>query len=108
MAKTRKEARRPIALIESDYQIRVYDHNRIGGRRFKTARKGTFLDDNVAMATLPFAALRKFEFASLQLEKEDAQEHPEYLKWLNILMAPGFSLGGAKPKANLRDTDGCL
>lgn len=107
-AKARKENRRPKTLMESDYLLGVYDNNRMGGLRFKTAQDGAFLDDSAAMAAPPFAALRDFEFASLQLEKEDAPDNPEYLKWLNMLMAPGSSLGGARPKANIQDIDGGL
>ncbi len=107
-AKARKEDRRPKTLMESDYLLGVYDHNRMGGLRFKTVKEGSFLDDNEAMAAPPFAALRDLEFASLQLEKDDAPDNPEYLKWLNMLMAPGSSLGGARPKANIQDTDGSL
>ncbi|MFD2035885.1 type II toxin-antitoxin system HipA family toxin [Belliella marina] len=107
-AKARKEDRRPKTLMESDYLLGVYDHNRMGGLRFKIAKDGAFLDDNEAMAAPPFAALRDLEFASLQLEKEDAPNNPEYLKWLNMLMAPGSSLGGARPKANIQDINGSL
>lgn len=107
-AKARKEDRRPKTLMESDYLLGVYDHNRMGGLRFKTVQNGAFLDDNEAMAAPPFAALRDLEFASLQLEKEDAPDNPEYLNWLNMLMAPGSSLGGARPKANIQDIDGSL
>ncbi|WP_026811244.1 type II toxin-antitoxin system HipA family toxin [Arenibacter latericius] len=107
-AKARKEDRRPKALMESDYLLGVYDHNRMGGLRFKTVKEGSFLDDNEAMAAPPFAALRDLEFASLQLEKDDAPDNPEYLRWLNMLMAPGSSLGGARPKANIQGTDGSL
>ncbi|GAA5225122.1 type II toxin-antitoxin system HipA family toxin [Membranihabitans marinus] len=104
----RKEDRRPKTLMESDYLLGVYDQNRMGGLRFRTAQQGAFLDDNKGMATPPFSAIRDLEFASVQLEKEDAPDKPEYLKWLNILMAPGSSLGGARPKANIQDTDGSL
>lgn len=107
-AKARKEDRRPRALTESDYLLGVYDSNRMGGLRFKTEQNGAFLDDNEAMAAPPFAVLRDLEYASLQLEKEDAPDNPEYLKWLNMLMAPGSSLGGARPKANIRFNDGSL
>tara|TARA_B100001750_G_C15383049_1_gene533480 strand:- start:53 stop:1045 length:993 start_codon:yes stop_codon:yes gene_type:complete len=107
-AKARKEERRPKTLMESDYLLGVYDNNRMGGLRFKTVQNGAFLDDNEAMAAPPFAALRDLEFASLQLEKENAPDNPKYLKWLNMLMAPGSSLGGARPKANIRDTEGSL
>ena len=36
-AKARKEERRPNTLMESDYLLGVYGHNRMGGLRFKTA-----------------------------------------------------------------------
>ncbi|MGY5847960.1 type II toxin-antitoxin system HipA family toxin [Salegentibacter sp. HM20] len=104
----REEDRRPKTLMESDYLLGVFDNNRMGGLRFKTANSDVFLDDNEAMAAPPFAALRDLEFASLELEKEDATDNPEYIKWLNMLMAPGSSLGGARPKANIQDTDGNL
>ncbi|WP_460538794.1 type II toxin-antitoxin system HipA family toxin [Echinicola sediminis] len=94
--------------MESDYLLGVFDGNRMGGLRFKTTIDGPFLDDNKEMAAKPFASLRDLEFASLQLEKENAPDHPEYIKWLNMLMAPGSSLGGARPKANVRDNDGSL
>jgi len=52
--------------------------------------------------------LRDLEQISLQLEKEGVVDDPEYLKWLNILVSPGASLGGARPKASITDTDGAL
>ena len=107
-AKARKENRRSKTLKESDYLLGVYDNNRMGGLRFKTAQDGAFLDDDKSMAAPPLAALRDLEFASLQLEKDDASDNPDYLKWLNMLMAPGSSLGGARPKANIQDIDGSL
>src|SRR5690625_32977 len=94
--------------MESDFLLEVYNKNRMGALRFKTEKKGSFLDDNTEMAAPPFAALRDLEYASLQLEKDDASDNPEYIKWLNMLMAPGSSLGGARPKANIQDTDGRL
>lgn len=45
------------------------------------------------------------EFASLQLEKDAPDNEEEDLKWLNILISPGSSLGGARPKASVRDKD---
>ena len=104
----RKENRRTKTLTESVYLLGVYDGNRMGGLRFKTEPDGAFLDDDEAMAAPPFAALRDLEHASLQLEKVNAPDDPEYLKWLNMLMAPGSSLGGARPKANVQDVDGGL
>ena len=107
-ALARKEDRKPRNLFESDYVLGVFDANRMGALRFKTAVDGPFLDDNAQMSAPPWTALRDLEYASLQLERDDAPDDPEYLQWLNMLMAPGSSLGGARPKANVQDTDGSL
>ena len=104
----RKENRKPCTLFESDYVLGVFDANRMGALRFKTNLDGPFLDDNAQMSAPPWTALRDLEYASLQLERDDAPDDPEYLQWLNMLMAPGSSLGGARPKANVQDTDGSL
>ncbi|WP_034059902.1 type II toxin-antitoxin system HipA family toxin [Lacinutrix jangbogonensis] len=104
----RKEERKPRTLFESDYVLGVFDANRMGALRFKTAADGPFLDNNAQMSAPPWTALRDLEYASLQLERDDAPDDPEYLQWLNMLMAPGSSLGGARPKANVQDTDGSL
>jgi serine/threonine-protein kinase HipA len=55
------------------------------------------------MAAPPWTSLRELEYASLQLENDDSVENPDYLKWLNLLIAPGSSLGGARPKASVLD-----
>lgn len=104
----RKEDRKPRTLFESDYVLGVFDANRMGALRFKTAANGPFLDDNAQMAAPPWTALRDLEYASLQLERDDAVDDPEYFQWLIMLVAPGSSLGGARPKANVQDTDGSL
>jgi serine/threonine-protein kinase HipA len=60
------------------------------------------------MATPPWASLRELEHASLQLERDDAMNDPEYGQWLNVLIDPGSSLGGARPKASVIDDKGHL
>ncbi len=44
------------------------------------------------------------EEISLRLEQDDFIDDPEYLKWLSMLIAPGSSLGGSRPKASVLDT----
>ena len=102
-AQARSEGREPKTLYESDYLLGVFDGHRMGGLRFKTNNDGEFLDTNSRFASPPWRALRDLEYASLQLEKEDIHEDPEYLKWLNMLIAPGSSLGGARPKSSVVD-----
>src|SRR5699024_2368823 len=74
-AKARLENRPAKSLMESDFLLGVFDKNRMGALRFKTEKKGSFLDDNTEMAAPPFAALRDLEYASLQLEKDDASDN---------------------------------
>ncbi|MHB1921480.1 MAG: type II toxin-antitoxin system HipA family toxin [Chitinophagaceae bacterium] len=99
----RAEKRKENTFFETDYLLGVFDGHRMGGIRFKTDPGGAFLNDNAAMASPPWTSLKDLEYASLQLEKDDAVNDPDYLKWLNMLVAPGSSLGGARPKASVLD-----
>jgi len=99
----RIENRKERQLTELDYLLGVFDGHRMGALRFKLSEDGAFLNDNKQMASPPWASLRDLEYASLQLEKDDATDDPEYMKWLTILIAPGTSLGGARPKASVVD-----
>ncbi|MGI8597614.1 MAG: type II toxin-antitoxin system HipA family toxin, partial [Chitinophagaceae bacterium] len=104
----KKENRKVTTLFESDFLLGVYDQHRMGGLRFKTDPEGEFLNNNKKLASPPWASLRDLEFASLQLEKDPDMKDDEALKWLNMLLAPGSSLGGARPKASIQNKDGSL
>ncbi|MDF1561989.1 MAG: HipA domain-containing protein [Deltaproteobacteria bacterium] len=97
----RAEGRTERNLLESDYLLGVHDGHRMGGLRFRV--EGRFLDDNDELASPPWTSLRELEHASLQLEREGVEEDPDYGRWLKMLIAPGGSLGGARPKASVRD-----
>lgn len=107
-ASARKEGRNPSPLFETDYLLGVFDGHRIGGLRFKRSPDGAFLDDNSAMAAPPWTSIQTLERVALQLEREESVDDPEYLKWLEMLVAPGASLGGARPKASVVDERGQL
>lgn len=107
-AYARKEGRKERALFESDFLLGVYDNHRMGALRFKENPMGPFLDDNESMAAPPWTSIGELEHASLELEKASATHSTKYLKWLNMLMAPGSSLGGARPKASVADNKGNL
>ncbi|HTE11149.1 MAG TPA: HipA domain-containing protein [Chitinophagaceae bacterium] len=98
----RMESRKAKAFFEEDYLLGVFDAHRMGALRFKKETNGPFLHDNASLASPPWTSLRELEFASLQLEKDTLSDE-ESLKWLNMLMAPGASLGGARPKASVID-----
>lgn len=104
----RQENRDAKVLRESDYLLGVYDGHRMGGLRFKLDPYGEFLNDNKAQGTPPWTSLRELEHASLKLEEDGIESSPEYLKWLNMLISPGSSLGGARPKASVLDEAGNL
>ncbi len=99
----KQENRSEKIYFESDYLLGVYDGHRMGGLRFKIDPSGEFLNDNREMASPPWTSLRELEYASLQLENDDAVNDPQYLKWLSMLVNPGSSLGGARPKASVID-----
>lgn len=102
-ALARIENRPQNTLFELDYLLGVFDSNRMGGLRFKLNENGPFLNNNASLATPPWSSIQELEQISLRLEEEDVIDHPEYLKWLGMLIAPGSSLGGARPKASVID-----
>ncbi|MGM0479799.1 MAG: type II toxin-antitoxin system HipA family toxin [Bacteroidota bacterium] len=104
-ALSREKRRRQNNLFETDYLLGVYDGHRMGGLRFKLDPEAPFLNDNKEMASPPWTSIRELEQISLRLEEDDAVNDPEYLKWLSMLVAPGSSLGGARPKASVLDND---
>lgn len=96
-----KEGRKPSKLYNSDYLLDVYDETRMGGLRFKSNSKGPFLSDDKETAAPPWATLRTLEEASRHFENDELDLTE---KWLNQLIKPGSSLGGARPKATVADT----
>jgi len=101
--KAGREARR---LGEYDYLLGVYDLNRMGALRFRERTSPVFQSADAAMAAPPWASLRDLEYASSLAEREDDDESLD--PWLAMLMAPGSSLGGARPKASVTDAAGGL
>jgi serine/threonine-protein kinase HipA len=95
------EGRSECRLLESDYLLGVHDGHRMGALRFRVGAR--FLDDHEDLASPPWTSLRELEHASLQLERQGIEDDPDYGRWLQMLIAPGGSLGGARPKASVRD-----
>ena len=100
-----KEGRKPNVLYESDFLLGVYDETRMGALRFSLEEGGTFLSDDKTTAAPPWATLRTLENASREFEKDERGLSD---KWLNQLLKPGSSLGGARPKATVQDPNGEL
>jgi len=106
-AQVTREAGLPIpTLYDIDFLLGVYDETRMGALRFKIDKNGPFLDDNHNMPTPPWSTIRELQHGAEILESDEDNE--EVRKWLAILIAPGSSLGGARPKANITDEHGNL
>lgn len=93
-------------LYEIDYLLGVYDESRMGALRFKIDENGPFLDDDEQNPTPPWSSLGDLQKAVEQLESDTQNE--ETRQWLAVLIAPGSSLGGARPKANILGKDKSL
>jgi serine/threonine-protein kinase HipA len=90
-------------LYDIDFLLGVYDESRMGALRFKTDPNGDFLDNNKTASTPPWASIRELQNAAYIFENDT--ENEEGNRWLGVLIAPGSSLGGARPKANVLDAD---
>ncbi|MEA4922449.1 MAG: HipA domain-containing protein [Eubacteriaceae bacterium] len=101
----KKEERKPKRMQETDYLLGVYDKSRMGALRFASEENGPFLSDDKGLATPPWTTLRKLESASLAFENDEGGIEE---KWLDQLLQPGSSLGGARPKASVMAPDGSL
>jgi len=99
------ENRKPRVLTESDFLLGVNDETRLGALRYSTEEKGPFLSAEREMAAPPWTTLRTLETASLAFESDEVGYEE---KWLKQLLAPGSSLGGARPKASVCAPDGSL
>lgn len=96
---------KPRPLNESDFLLGVYDEARMGALRFSLVDGGEYLSSEKDLSAPPFENLRTLEEASREFEKD---ENLLDGKWLKQLLAPGSSLGGARPKATVKDVDGSL
>ncbi|MBV6647226.1 MAG: HipA domain-containing protein [Cyclobacteriaceae bacterium] len=102
--KAKEEENTAPTLYDIDFLLGVYDPSRMGALRFKLDLDGPFLDDNEEYPTPPWSSIRELQYGASQLESDVSDD--EVKKWLAILIAPGSSLGGARPKANILDDKG--
>ena len=104
LAKIKKET--PKTLYDIDFLLGVFDHSRMGALRFKINPDGDFLDNNKSSSTPPWSSIRELQNAAYIFENDS--NNYDANQWLTILMAPGSSLGGARPKANILADDKSL
>jgi serine/threonine-protein kinase HipA len=98
-----REKQPPRTLQEIDYLLLVDDEVRQGALRFAGIEGGPFLREEGAKRTPPLLELPELLSAAERVaDDKDTEED------LRLLLAPGSSLGGARPKASVRDKDGHL
>jgi serine/threonine-protein kinase HipA len=104
--RAKEEGREPRKLRDIDYLLGVYDESRMGALRFKLDPNGPFLETGSGTTTPPRTTLGELQEAVRIIESNQDDEHIR--KWILMLIAPGSSLGGARPKANFTDTSNNL
>ena len=99
----RENNRNPKTLDEIDYLLYVNDYARQGALRFKTEENDSFLWPGGLKSIPPLVQLSQLLHASEKIIDSEEQNTD-----LNLLLAPGSSLGGARPKASIIDESGNL
>lgn len=104
----REQGRKTRRLGEWDFLLGVSDATRMGALRLRElAGEERYLDDH-ALGAPPATRLRELQAIALALDDPGSEDRPEYDRWLRQLLAPGTSLGGARPKATFAAPDGTL
>ena len=93
----------PRTLMEIDYLLMVDDETRQGALRFARQEGGPFLAEHEAARIPPLIDLPQLLSAAEHVVGDTDSDED-----LRLLLAPGSSLGGARPKASVRDRDGHL
>jgi len=93
----------PRTLYEIDFLLMVNDEVRPGALRFRFQPEGQFLGTSDRASIPPVIELSRLLAAAERVIDEDEGEED-----LRLLIAPGSSLGGARPKASVRESDGSL
>lgn len=103
------EEKRPIRRLSSfDFLTGIDDFSRMGGFRFKEDLDGEFINVSESLKIPPLTDIRELITASAEIEKCEENNMLPDRKWIAQLVQPGTSLGGARPKANVIDTDKTL
>lgn len=90
------------SLTDFDYLLNVEDKTRLGGLRFSSSDEDSFFAEK-NFPVPPIEDLRKLEAYSKDYEKKGIDS-----EWFRLLVKPGSSLGGTRPKANIIDENGAL
>ena len=99
--RAKDEGRTPKKLHDIDYLLGVFDESRMGALRFKSDPGGPFLETGSGTTIPPWTTLGELQKAVRIIESDEDDERVR--EWILMLIAPGTSLGGARPKANFTD-----
>ncbi len=102
-----EEGRTPRTLGPWEFLLGVQDCTRMGALRFSRPGAGVFLA-NEALSSPPVARIAELQAVAFELTRKKQDDLGKIKEWLKVLVAPGSSLGGARPKANLVDEGGSL
>lgn len=103
------EEKRPVRRLSSfDFLTGIDDFSRMGEFRFKEIPDGEFINVGESLKIPPLTDIRGLIAASAEIEKSEEKNILPDRKWIAQLVHPGTSLGGARPKANVIDTDKTL
>ena len=101
-----QEENRPLRRLSSfDFLTGIDDFSRMGGFRFKETPDGEFINADNSLRIPLLTDLRELIVASKEIEKSEETNALPEKRWIAQLVQPGSSLGGARPKANVVDTD---
>lgn len=104
-----KEGKRPIRRLSSfDYLVGIEDYSRMGGLRFKESLDGEYINASEVLRIPPLTDIRELIAASSEIEKSEEENHLPERRWIEQLVQPGSSLGGARPKASVIDENKIL
>lgn len=106
-AAAREEGRTSRTLGAWEFLLGVQDCTRMGALRFSRPDTDVFLADEVRSAP-PVARIAELQAVAFELTRKKQDDPDKIREWLKVLVAPGSSLGGARPKANLLHEDGTL
>ena len=98
----KEQGRSPSTLGPWEFLLGVQDRTRMGALRYSLPERETFLADE-ALSAPPVAKIAELQAIAFELTKKKPAAPDKIRNWLKVLVAPGASLGGARPKANLLD-----
>lgn len=95
---------RPVKQLSSyDFLLGIDDFSRMGGFRLKQDQDGDFINMQMNFRIPPIANIRDLLYASEEIERNEEKNTLPEKRWVEQLIMPGTSLGGARPKANVMD-----